>query len=147
MSNTLRKEARTYVWDGPCACTDDAECFYHSGKRSALTLTPGLSPLAEPTVTPQGGLHSKTDLALHQLDPRLMLDLGALLHEGGSKYGRDNWKKISVEDHLNHALMHTFGFLAGDSQDDHLLHAITRLMFAYVVNRDTDLYRSSEGDK
>ena len=49
------------------------------------------------------------------------------------KYGVDNWRKIGVESHLNHLLMHVFAYLAGDTQDEHLEHALCRAMMAVGV--------------
>lgn len=110
---------------------------YWAGPKSAL------SPDAPTTVTPQGGKHSDTGTAFHHLDPDLMLHLAMILYRGGKKYGRGNWLDIPVEDHLNHALTHIFGFMSGDEQDDHLEHAILRLMFAAVVRREGGIYAAA----
>jgi hypothetical protein len=57
-----------------------------------------------------------------------------LLKYGSDKYDEDpdkpNWKGIDSRSHLNHALTHIFAHLKGDKQDDHLVHAFCRLMFA-----------------
>jgi 5'-nucleotidase len=54
------------------------------------------------------------------------------VNENGGKqsYGEWNWRRIPTSDHLNHALTHIFAYLAGDKQDDHIGHALCRLMFA-----------------
>lgn len=34
---------------------------------------------------------------------------------------------------MNHLLMHVYAYLGGDTQDDHLSHALCRAMFALAV--------------
>ena len=61
---------------------------------------------------------------------------------GAEKYNETlqnrNYKRISAEEHINHAIQHLYAFLAGDESDDHLSHAILRAMFAYEVNHEQD---------
>jgi len=83
-----------------------------------------------------GGKQSKVEYDFTQLDPLAMFQLAGILKRGADKYGRDNWKRITTEEHLNHALQHIFAYLAHDKQDDHLGHAFCRLMMAIVVDRD-----------
>ena len=92
-----------------------------------------------------GGKQSKMEYDFTQLDPLAMFQLAGILKRGADKYGRGNWKRITTEEHLNHALQHIFAnhalqhifaYLAGDRQDDHLGHAFCRLMMAIVVDRD-----------
>ena len=52
------------------------------------------------------------------------------LAEGAVKYGDNNWRKIPIADHINHALTHQMAYLAGDTSDDHLAHAACRALFA-----------------
>lgn len=106
----------------------------------------GLSPDAPMTVTPQGGKHSAVGVAFHQIPARALFEVARVLHQGGSKYGRDNWRQISTEDHINHALMHIYGDLGGDSQDEHLIHAATRVLMALEVRLTGGPQRSVEGD-
>lgn len=96
----------------------------------------GVGKDAPTTVNERGGKQSAMIYDFTQIDPLVMLQLANILHEGGEKYGKFNWKKIEANDHLNHALQHIFAYLAGDEQDDHLGHALCRLMFAIVVERD-----------
>lgn len=80
------------------------------------------------------GKQSEIDVAFDLLDPDAMFALARVLQEGRRK-GRttEGWKSLPVEDHLNHALMHIFGFMQGDRQEDHLQHAFCRLMMAWSV--------------
>lgn len=54
---------------------------------------------------------------------------------GADKYGetfeKRNYTKIPSVEHLNHALQHIYAHLAEDKSDEHLSHAIIRVMFAY----------------
>lgn len=80
-----------------------------------------------------GGKQSAIPYAFHLIDSRAIFALAKVLAEGEIKYGKDNWRKIECESHLNHALMHMYAHLAGDEQDKHLEHAFCRLMMAVGV--------------
>ena len=67
-----------------------------------------------------------------------------VLHAGAEKYGtmvdgvltsEPNWSRFSVSSHLDHALSHVNKHFAGDTSEDHLAHAATRLMFALELQR------------
>lgn len=102
----------------------------------AQSLMTGLSPDAPTITTANGGKQSYTGLDFAQLDPGVMFEAAAVMYHGAAKYGLDNWKGITAPEHLNHAIMHLYGFLRGDTQDDHLVHAMVRCMMARVVDRD-----------
>lgn len=104
----------------------------------------GIGPDAEIVVNEQGGKQSKAVAAFNLMDAPAMIRLGKVLQYGASRYGRDNWRKISCEDHLNHALSHIFAHLAGDRQDDHLGHAFCRLMMACATEDDGSVERRPE---
>ena len=84
-----------------------------------------------------GGKQSDTPYGFHMLPPSALFDAAKVAKYGADKYGETfenrNYVKIPSLDHLNHALQHIYAYLAGDTQDDHLGHAIVRLMFAYDV--------------
>lgn len=85
----------------------------------------------EPIVTnDQGGKQSKSLYRLDLVPPLALLKVGEELSKGLEHYPPDNWKLISIEDHLNHALIHLYAWIAGDKSDDHLSHATCRLLFA-----------------
>lgn len=87
-----------------------------------------------PTVTNErGGKQSKVLYRFDLLDPRAMFEMTKVLAEGAEKYGVDNWRNIDVRDHLNHLLVHTYAYLAGDKSDEHLSHIMCRAMFAQAV--------------
>lgn len=91
---------------------------------------PGVGPNQEMTVNESGGKQSAIPYRCDLLPARASLGVAHILHEGAEKYGDDNWRKIGVNDHLNHAITHLFARLSGDRQDDHLGHAATRLLMA-----------------
>jgi hypothetical protein len=53
---------------------------------------------------------------------------------GAANYGENNWRLVPVEQNINHAIQHLYGYLAGDRSDDHLGHAFTRCMMALAVH-------------
>ena len=89
----------------------------------------GLSPSCPET---PDGKQSRIDVAFDLICPDALFALARVLQEGREK-GRttEGWKSIPTEDHLNHALMHVYGHLQGDRQEDHLQHAFCRLMMAW----------------
>jgi hypothetical protein len=58
-----------------------------------------------------------------------------VLKGGAEKYGPDNWRRIPVAEHLNHAMTHILAYFAGDTQDHHLEHAACRMMMALEMKR------------
>jgi len=86
----------------------------------------------------KGGLQSKVEFRFDLIDPAAFFDLASVLHEGAKKYSIDNWRLISTEEHLNHALMHIYAYLMGDKQDNHLGHALCRTMMADAMHLRPD---------
>jgi hypothetical protein len=92
-----------------------------------------VSPDAPTTVNEKGGAQSDVDVRFDLIDARAMFEMAKVLDHGAKKYGANNWRKIDIEDHLNHLLMHTYAYLAGDETDDHLSHILCRATFALGV--------------
>ena len=88
-----------------------------------------------PTVTNEkGGKQSRVLYRFDLCDPKAMFEMTKVLKEGFDKYGDDeNWRKIPVNEHLNHLLIHVYAYLSGDESDEHLSHAMCRAMFAQAV--------------
>lgn len=94
----------------------------------------GVGPETPTTTTPQGGVHSDVPYRFDLVDPAAMSALARVLDYGIRRgYPVDNWRCIDTNAHLNHVLMHINAHLYGDTQDEHLEHAFTRLMFALGV--------------
>lgn len=96
----------------------------------------GMGPNTREIENDRGGKQSDLPFAFDQIDPDALFKLASVLHHGGMKYGRDNWKKLTTREILNHAIAHIYAYLAEDRQDDHLSHAFTRLMMAIVVDQE-----------
>lgn len=84
-------------------------------------------------VNEHGGRQSDLGVRFDLIDGKALAEMAAVLDYGAKKYGEDNWRAISVEEHLNHAITHAYAWLAGDKSDDHLSHFFTRAMFAEAV--------------
>lgn len=101
----------------------------------------GLDPDVPVTTNANGGKQSSTPYGFHLLPTSSIFAAAEVAAYGANKYGEDfhnrNYVKIPVEDHINHAIQHLYGYLAGDTSDDHLGHAIVRAMFAYDVAHRT----------
>jgi len=100
----------------------------------------GVEPDAPVVENENGGKQSDTPYGFHLLPISALFDAAKVAKYGADKYGETfenrNYTKIDEKEHLNHAIQHIYAFLFGDRQDDHLGHAIVRLMFAYdVYNR------------
>jgi len=85
---------------------------------------------SEVVVNADGGKQSKLQYRFDLIDAKAIFALAHVLYEGEIKYGKDNWRKIATEDHINHAISHLYAYLAGDKQDNHLSHAFCRVMMA-----------------
>lgn len=95
----------------------------------------GVGPDVPQVVNENGGAQSATPYRFDLLDPIVMFRLAKVIGLGAEKYGDDNWSRISVEDHLNHAVQHIYAWLAGDAQEDHLGHALCRVVLAAAVEQ------------
>lgn len=62
-----------------------------------------------------------------------IFDIARVLKEGAEKYEANNWRLIPAESHLSHAIAHLLAYANGDKQDDHIPHAMCRLMMAYAT--------------
>lgn len=77
--------------------------------------------------------------SIARLEPKFLEIIAKVLEEGASKYSRNNWRLIAPEDHFNHALIHLYALIEGDTQDDHYAHFLTRIaMFAEQDKKNYD---------
>lgn len=96
----------------------------------------GVGPDAPVVVNESGGKQSASPYRMDLIDPKAILEISKVLSEGAEKYGEDNWKQISVKDHLNHLLVHIYAYLAGDKSDEHLSHSACRAIFALATSKE-----------
>ena len=104
----------------------------HDGVKLKFTV-PTAAPDAPIVTNENGGMQSKVDYRFDLIDARAHLHLARIFDYGAKRYAPDNWRLISVKEHINHALFHIYLYLAGDVQDDHLGHAMWRLHAADAV--------------
>lgn len=74
--------------------------------------------------------------AITRIEPdiyKALIRIGKVLQEGAEKYEANNWRLIPQEEHINHALIHLVASAMGDTQDNHLDHALCRLMMAHAT--------------
>jgi hypothetical protein len=90
----------------------------------------GVGKDAETEVNERGGKQSKSPYRADLLPPLACLAVAKVLKHGADKYGANNWHLISVEENVNHAMVHLLANAAGDGSDDHLEHAACRILFA-----------------
>jgi hypothetical protein len=88
--------------------------------------------------TTSTGKQSHLDADYTLLPPTATRLVAECLAYGERKYGEGNFRRISIKDHLNHAVAHVFEHLSSDNTEDHLIHAATRLLLALEVCSDKD---------
>lgn len=97
------------------------------------SVVPGVGPDAPTETNERGASQSKTMYAMTSLDARALLAVARVAAEGDAKHGKDNWRGIGARDHINHAIVHFYAYLAGDITDEHLAHAACRALMALAV--------------
>lgn len=94
----------------------------------------GVGPDAPTVVTKNGAKQSGSPYRCDLLPAKASLHIAEILKYGAEKYGDNNWRGLTVSDHVNHAMTHLFAFQAGDITDDHLGHAACRMLMALDTN-------------
>lgn len=114
----------------------------------ATDISKALAPDAPVVMNENGGKQSDTPYGFHLLPASSIFAAAEVAAYGAKKYGESfgnrNYTKIPATDHVNHALQHLYGYLAGDTSDDHLAHAIVRCLFAYDVDQNEEKEETAE---
>lgn len=83
-----------------------------------------------------GGKQHFRPYRLQALPPKAIIAIGKVRWEGFNKHGYEdsNYKLIDINEHINRALLHLMNYLAGNTDNDHLSHAATRLLMALEMD-------------
>jgi Domain of unknown function (DUF5664) len=81
-----------------------------------------------------GGKQTAIKTAFHLIPSIVLFKIAETLHQGSLKYETDNWKLIPIDIHLGRSVQHIYAFLGGDTTEDHLSHALCRLIFAAAMH-------------
>ena len=84
------------------------------------------------TTNDNGGMQHFRPYRAQALPPRALIEVSKVRYIGYSElgYDDDNYKSIPKEEHIGRALIHIFAYLAGDTSNNHLAHAATRILMA-----------------
>ena len=93
----------------------------------------GIGKDAEIVVNKNGGKQSKSPFRFDLIPPEAMFKLAEVLAYGAERYTPNNWRLIPRHKHLNHALVHAFAYMAGDTTDEHFEHFLCRVVMAASV--------------
>ena len=138
------ENCKYYDGVGCCLATPERDpCgSFYCPCMSTSTFIKGVEPDAPIIENEHGGKQSDTPYAFHMLPTSAVFGAAEVCAYGAKKYGETvsnrNYVKIPTEEHINHAIQHLYAYLAGDTQDDHLGHAVVRCMFAYDVAKRGD---------
>jgi hypothetical protein len=87
------------------------------------------------TTNERGGRQSHLSERYDLMPAGPMKALAQILAMGAQRYGEDNWHRIPIKDHVNHAIAHLYEYLDGETAEDHLGHAMCRAMFALYLEQ------------
>lgn len=83
-----------------------------------------------------GGRHSKIGMNFMAIPAGAIATVARVLEEGAVSHNDpdgQNWRKIPLETHLNHVYFHLNAYQRGVIGEDHLAHALTRMVMAWAV--------------
>lgn len=140
----VEKGHRARYWYWCLDATDDTEIEFWKPVEPCDTATKE----GETIETPEGGKHSFTLANFDCIPPECLRLLAQCLGFGAAKYGKENWKKIPIEDNLAHAMNHINEWRRGDRTEPHLVNAMARITFSLWLAVDSgeqeDTYRHPE---
>lgn len=84
----------------------------------------------ETVTNAHGGKQSRVDARFDSIPPNALKLVAECFGFGAAKYGDTNWHKITVPEHLNHALNHVNEYRRGDGGEMHLVNNAVRALMA-----------------
>lgn len=98
-----------------------------------MGLDEAASPHNEIVENEMGAKQSHIPARFDLLDGPAMYEMCVTLAEGAESHGAENWRGMTIEENLNHAMMHIFAYLSGNRSENHLSHLQCRAMFANAI--------------
>ena len=90
-----------------------------------------------------GGIASDEPYNFDLIDPGAMLAMAKVMWETAQTGRPNNWRKVPIDVHLNHLMIHVYKFMRGDKDEDHLARVMCRSFMSWSVNNSNHL--SKEG--
>ena len=130
-----------YVCTHPLGECNDAhgKCvscsFYKDIDKSKID---GMSTKQPVQTNENGGKQHERPYMSEALPPKAILEVSHVRWEANKVHGYDeyNYKLIDKREHVGRAITHLLSWLAGDTSNEHLSHAATRVLFALEMELD-----------
>ena len=88
-------------------------------------------------INEQGGKGSFTGTRMDLIPAKALLEIGKVMFEGAKKYDENNWRNVTVKEHINHAVRHIYEYIDLKAENKYALdeqielaHAATRILMA-----------------